>query len=106
MSFMSPPPPGLGNSGPDAEDLPPASTVRWVPRRKAAVVRAINEGRISLAEACERWNLSVEELNSWQRALRQIGVHGLRVTRVQIYRPLFQDDRPANEGNITETSPI
>jgi hypothetical protein len=88
MSFMSPPPPGTGTD----DDLPPADTARWVPRRKAAVVKAIADGRISLEEACARWNLSMEEINLWQRAMRQIGVHGLRVTRVQIYRPLFQHD--------------
>lgn len=88
MSFMSPPPPGTT----PAEELPPANTVRWVPRRKAAVVRAIADGRISEAEACVRWQLSVEEIRLWERAMRQIGVHGLRVTRVQIYRPLFQEN--------------
>lgn len=88
MSYMSPPPPGTT----PADDLPPDDTVRWVPRRKAAVIRAIADGRITPEEACTRWRLSMEELKLWQRAMRQIGVHGLRVTRVQIYRPLFQDD--------------
>lgn len=88
MSFMSPPPPGFA---PD-DELPPDDTVRWVPRRKAAVLRAIADGRISLEDACARWRLSVEEIALWQRAMRQIGVHGLRVTRVQIYRSILQDD--------------
>jgi hypothetical protein len=88
LSFMSPPPPG---HTPD-DELPPDDTVRWVPRRKAAVLRAIADGRISLEDACTRWRLSVEEIELWQRAMRQIGVHGLRVTRVQIYRSILQDD--------------
>ncbi|OYQ31193.1 hypothetical protein CHU93_04950 [Sandarakinorhabdus cyanobacteriorum] len=78
--------------------MPPADTVRWVPRRKAAVVKAIAEGRISLDEACARWRLSIEEIKLWERAMRQIGVHGLRVTRVQIYRPLFRDDGETGNG--------
>lgn len=84
MTFMSPPPAGYGN-----DLLPPDDTVRWVPSRKAAVLRAINEGHISLDEACRRWRLSLEEIQLWQRAVDRVGTPGLRVTRVQIYRPLF-----------------
>ncbi len=94
MSFMSPPPPGFG------KDLLPASdTVRWVPSRKAAVLNAINDGRISIEEACQRWRLSIEEIQLWQRAMEKVGPPGLRVTRVQIYRPLFEapDSKVKNE---------
>lgn len=85
MSFMSPPPPGLDKHG-----LPHIDTVRWVPSRKAAVLKAINCGQISLDEACRRWHLSVEEIQLWQRAMDKVGTPGLRVTRVQIYRSLFE----------------
>jgi len=85
MSFMPPPQPGFGSDA-----LPPADTVRWVPSRKAAVLNAINDGRISLDEACQRWRLSLEEIQLWQRAVDRVGTPGLRVTRVQIYRPLFE----------------
>lgn len=87
MSFMSPPPPGFGRDG-----LPPDDTVRWVPSRKAAVLNAIRDGQISLEEACRRWRLSIEEIQLWQRAMDKVGPPGLRVTRVQIYRPLFEQD--------------
>lgn len=90
MSFISPPPPGTRR-----DELPPDDTVRWVPSRKAAVVNAIADGRISLADACRRWRLSVEEIASWQRAMARIGPPGLRVTRMQAYRPLLDDDGPA-----------
>jgi hypothetical protein len=66
--------------------LPPPNTSRWVVRRKARVVAAVRDGIISLEEACHRYNLSVEELQIWQRAFDSHGVPGLRVTRVQIYR--------------------
>lgn len=87
MSFMSPPPPGFGR-----DTLPPDDTVRWVPNRKAAVLSAINDGSISLEDACKRWRLSLEEIQLWQRAVDKVGTPGLRVTRVQIYRSLFEFD--------------
>jgi|GEM_PF-973052 len=99
MSYMSAPPPGTM----PADDLPPDDTVRWVPRRKAAVLAAIAENRITLEQACKRWRLSVEEIRLWDRAMRQIGVHGLRVTRVQIYRPLFQGDGDPEPMKIKES---
>lgn len=71
---------------PDAEPLPPANTKRWVIRRKAQVVSAVENGTISLEQACERYSLSVEEFLSWQRAIEAHGMRGLRATRVQQYR--------------------
>jgi len=69
-----------------AIELPPPNTKRWTVRRKAAVVEAVRIGMISLLEACLSYGLSVEEFLSWQRAVEQHGIHGLRVTRLQIYR--------------------
>ena len=75
----------------DAGDgLPPANTTRWVPSRKATVVNAIREGLIDRAEACRRYALSVEELRLWERAIDAAGIAGLRVTRVQVYRDVFE----------------
>jgi hypothetical protein len=67
-------------------DLPPPGTKRWVVRRKAVVVAAVRNGMLSLQEACERYNLSVEEFLAWQRSIDRYGVPGLRITRLQIYR--------------------
>lgn len=92
MSFMSPPP-----KPPHDDGLPPDDTVRWVPSRKAAVLTAIREGRISLDEACRRWRLSVEELRLWQRAVDRVGTPALRVTRVQIYRSLLEETPSKSE---------
>ncbi len=72
-----------------AEPLPPANTRRWVARRKAAVVTAVADGRLSRLEACARYNISDIELRLWERAIACAGVPGLRVTRVQIYQPVF-----------------
>jgi transposase-like protein len=69
-----------------AVDLPPPGTKRWVPRRKAAIVDAVHSGAVSLEEVCRRYELSVEEFITWQRAIEARGVAGLRVTRLQYYR--------------------
>ena len=69
-----------------AIELPPPDTKRWTARRKAAVVQSVRLGLISLEEACLRYDLTVEELFGWQRAVDRHGIPGLRVTRLQIYR--------------------
>ena len=68
------------------DDLPPPDTERWVASRKAQVVRAVRDGRLTLDEACERYGLSGEEFLCWQRMIERHGVQGLRVTRLQRYR--------------------
>ncbi|AIT78527.1 MULTISPECIES: DUF1153 domain-containing protein [Novosphingobium] len=72
------------------ENLPPANTSRWVVRRKAEVVAAVNGGLLSATEACERYGLTLEELASWQRAIEREGMPGLRATRVQHYRQIHE----------------
>lgn len=67
-------------------DLPAATTRRWVAGRKAAVVRAVDAGLISAAEAIETWSLSEEELDSWRAAVARHGVHSLKTTALQRYR--------------------
>jgi hypothetical protein len=73
-----------------SSDLPPANTKRWVISRKAQVLAAIDAGLLSRAEACARYAISEAELRLWERAVACAGVPGLRVTRVQIYRPVFE----------------
>lgn len=72
------------------DSLPPPSTSRWVVRRKAEVVAAVNGGLLSVDDVCKRYNLSLEEFASWQRAVDRVGMAGLRVTRIQQYRDLFE----------------
>ena len=77
--------------GPDGSpltiaDLPPTSTKRWVIRRKAEVVAAVRGGLLSLEEACSRYTLTVDEVLSWQIAIDQHGLAGLRTTCIQQYR--------------------
>jgi hypothetical protein len=67
-------------------ELPPANTTRWVVRRKAAVVAAVQAGKITLEEALRRYQLTEEEFRAWQRAYDAHGLPGLRATRLQQYR--------------------
>jgi Protein of unknown function (DUF1153) len=67
-------------------DLPAPGTRRWVARRKAEVVAAVRGGLISLEEVCSRYELTVDELLSWQESFDQYGLRGLRTTRIQRYR--------------------
>ena len=60
-------------------DLPPRLT-RWTIRRKAQVVAAVEGGLLRLEDACQWYNLTVEEFFSWQRAIQSGGMKSLRVT--------------------------
>jgi hypothetical protein len=72
------------------DSLPPRGTTRWVIRRKAEVVAAVDGGLLDVDEACRRWDLTLEELTAWQRAVDRSGLAGLRVTRIQHYREKYQ----------------
>ncbi|MGB3711597.1 MAG: DUF1153 domain-containing protein [Erythrobacter sp.] len=72
------------------DDLPSPKTKRWVVRRKAEVVAAVNGGLLTLDEALERYGLTLEEFASWQRAIDRSGMLGLRVTKLQSYRDLYE----------------
>jgi hypothetical protein len=67
-------------------DLPSADTRRWVPRRKAEVVAAVRGGLLTLNDACERYALTVGEYLSWQDALENYGMKGLRGRDMQVHR--------------------
>jgi Protein of unknown function (DUF1153) len=73
------------------DSLPPVDTSRWVARRKAEVVSAVETGLITVDEACRLYKLTLEEFLGWQRALFRFGVHGLQVTSLQVGR--FADER-------------
>ena len=77
--------------GPDGktltlQDLPPVDIKRWVTRRKAEVVAAVRGGLLTKEDACERYSLSAEEYEGWERLYDRFGVKGLRTTRLQNYR--------------------
>ena len=72
------------------DSLPSPKTRRWVIRRKAQVVAAVQGGLLTFDEACERYSLTLEELASWERSVDRSGMQGLRVTQVQHYRDLYE----------------
>jgi Protein of unknown function (DUF1153) len=72
--------------GPDGErmtaaDLPDSDTQRWVPRRKARVVAAVDGGLISREAALARYGITGEEFDSWKAAMSRSGMRGLCVTK-------------------------
>jgi len=67
-------------------DLPKNNMTRWVIRRKAEVVAAVNGGLLSLEEACDRYDLSLEEFISWQESIDKSGLPGLRISYLTQYR--------------------
>jgi len=71
-------------------DLPPPDTKRWVIRRKAEVVAAVNGGLLSIDEVLDYYGLTLEEFASWQRTFDRSGMKGLRVTKIKEYRDLYQ----------------
>ena len=64
----------------------PSTGQRWTVKRKAALIEAVRGGWLAIDEACQCYNLSVDEFVAWERDLDRYGVHGLRCTRYQIYR--------------------
>ena len=79
------------------ESLPDPSTTRWVVRRKAEVVSAVNGGLLSVDEACERYGLSLEEFAGWQRAVDRSGM-GVTTSAMS------QAIRVATQGEIDQSS--
>lgn len=77
--------------GPDGKELtmaelPPPSIKRWVMRRKATVVAAVDGGLLTRDEACSRYGISDEEYASWEMLYQTHGKQGLRATRAKDYR--------------------
>ena len=81
-----------------APELPPSDTKRWTPRRKAAVVKGVLSGVINLEEVCRRYDLSVDEFQSWHDAMEKHGMRGLYTTKPQKYR--YFPTRPPNGTGI------
>jgi transposase-like protein len=64
-----------------------SETFMWTASRKAVVVEAVREGKLSGADVEKRFGVSAEEFGSWSRSLDKHGVAGLRSSRVQVYEP-------------------
>jgi transposase-like protein len=76
--------------GPDGDvltwaKLPPQDTKRWVPRRKAEVIAAVQGGLISMSDACMRYAISNDEFCTWVRAYERFGLSGLRARQARLH---------------------
>lgn len=67
-------------------DIPPPSG-RWTPARKMAVLNLISSGQITQATARERYGVTGDELDAWQRRYQRYGERGLKQTTLQALRP-------------------
>ena len=90
--FGNNPPKRLVVVGPEGflinlESLPAPGTTRWVARRKAEVVAAVQGGLLTTSEACQRYGLSEEELREWQLAMAGGGLKGLMLRRRSRSKP-------------------
>jgi len=57
--------------------------VRYTARRKAQIVAAVRDGRISRRRAMHDHSISAEELDAWMADFDRHGVPGLRTTKLQ-----------------------
>lgn len=64
-------------------ELPTPGVRRWTRLRKLGVVTAVAMDQLSIAAACERYDLSAEELRDWGRRLIAHGPAGLDACRLQ-----------------------
>jgi Protein of unknown function (DUF1153) len=76
-------------------DLPAPGRLRWCARRKAEVVAAVEGGLLSKESACAMYQLSLDELLSWQRTLALDGLRGLKIRALSGRRNL-SDNRPGS----------
>ena len=79
--------------GPDGNvltcaDLPPRNTRRWVPRRKATVIAAVDGGLNTLEDACARYAISHEEFCTWVQSYSRHGLAGLRAGQLMDRRSI------------------
>lgn len=66
-------------------DLPAADEKRWVTRRKALVLAAVESGLLTEEEVLTRYRMSADEFRLWADASARHGRPGLRATRAQEY---------------------
>lgn len=50
------------------------------------MIEALRGGWVLVEEVCRLYDLSADEIVAWERDIDRYGVHGLRTTRLQIYR--------------------
>jgi Protein of unknown function (DUF1153) len=64
--------------------------MRWMYRRRAELVKAVDNGLLSLDNLFRQLSITPEEFESWRHLIDQAGVQVLRTTKLHRYR----SDRP------------
>lgn len=70
--------------------LPKPGTHRWVIRRKAQLVAAVEGKLLPVNELLRRYHVTPTEYENWKAAVAKHGLAGLRSTRSQDYREIEQ----------------
>jgi hypothetical protein len=79
----------VASDWPTLADLPPRRHARWMPHQKKIVVLAVRSGLLALHQAMERYELSIEEFQSWNRQFSdQPYAHALRDYRKGKFAPI------------------
>lgn len=78
-------------------DLPPKTLRRWVARRKADVIAAVEGGLLTQSDACARYNISREEFSTWLVAFEADGLPGLRAKAIVQGRRV-RDEAPEDKA--------
>jgi hypothetical protein len=77
---------GLFGEALSLADLPKNDIPRWVIRRNAEVGTAANGSVLTVIEACNRQEHSLEEFSSSQKTIDRFALSGLRVSYLSQYR--------------------
>lgn len=64
-----------------------SQTFHWAPSRKAVVIEAVSQGKLTEADVEKRFGVSAEEFTSWKRRHAKNGVAGLRMTKSPDEKP-------------------
>lgn len=73
----------------------PRGHERWVARRKAIVVEAINHRLIDRDEAIRRYGLTTEELDGWIATCSRLGPGALKIKAIRSNRSTRSATDPA-----------
>lgn len=59
------------------------ATGRWTPSRKASLLALIRSRALTVAQACERFGFSPEEIAEWSARQERFGHGGLKIGQLQ-----------------------
>jgi len=66
--------------------LPSETITRWTATAKKAVLEAIRIEVLTVTDACKRYDLTADEVESWDKREQMYGRNGLMATQISRYR--------------------